>query len=953
MANAITSAVAFMIKPSEDQKPDLQSINEHISAVITKSITSHAKYWNAHDKKIMLFLTSTEVEVLVRQIFASKILRDNNLEQYNDVSEEFESLWAMWFRNEGGFGDAPVNSIFEGLVKGCESALDNAIAKGTLSAHEAKSMFRHNMLIKEIDGIKGALEFLTGSNVDVEAVNHFTNSYRDQLHYRSRTLRALGKNLTIDKFYVHPDIVSFDERHDSQGNITLREIVRSHHRAVILGTPGAGKSTLAQKLCFDLTFNSNEVVTSEFEVTPLLIILRDYGVFKKNQKISFVEFIEKTIYSDLQIKPPDNAIDYLLVTGRTLVIFDGLDELLETSYRQMICSDIELFCNAYKAVPVIVTSREVGYDEAPLNLQVFEKLRVNPFNKNQILSYVTKWFSHESDLPEDQQKQLAESFMTESSEVAELTSNPLMLNLLCNIYKSENYIPANRPEVYKKCAEMLFEKWDRARSNIPVEFTYEKDILPNIAYLAFWIYTNDELQSGVSDLQLIDKSAEYLHQKRYDDLDEARAIASTFISHCCGRAWIFTYIGENKEWQKVFKFTHTTFLEYFTALYLVRLYETSTQLADFLYPKVQKNEWDVVAQLAFQIKTSISENASEELFLFVMTKVESDDVRNAWHSISFLVRTLDYINPNIKILRTLANKLVSITVNLGKYYRQERPESSIHISSVFYSIARSNNENNKIIIQEIQRLVVEKLNECSSDNEYCLEILDLIPNYDFSTIKRESLVLLAKKSELAAKILLFKNIISSSEYVDFHGLAAIFMSSRHLTNPMSSHISIADIVIYNFNGFFCDIPFVYSMLDVIALAFDVIKIPVSIPYKYENEVSPIIMNGHVRVSSKELPIFSLSPDQIFGLFYLVSATYEINAKINLANDYVSELERFDNKTIKIITSIIASRYNTIKDNAYLSVGFSQKQLDMVSKWIEGKIDFVGDIGIEPKLIPVI
>ena len=41
-----------------------------------------------------------------------------------------------------------------------------------------------------------------------------------------------------------------------------------------------------------------------------------------------------------------------------MVIFDGLDELLDTHYRQEIKGDIESFCNLYPTVPVLITSRE-------------------------------------------------------------------------------------------------------------------------------------------------------------------------------------------------------------------------------------------------------------------------------------------------------------------------------------------------------------------------------------------------------------------------------------------------------------------------------------------------------------------------------------------------------------------------------------------------------------------
>ena len=57
--------------------------------------------------------------------------------------------------------------------------------------------------------------------------------------------------------------------------------------------------------------------------------------------------------------------------------------------------------------------------------------------------------------------------MIESEKVSDLRSNTLMLSLMCNIYRQENYIPENRPKIYQKCAEMLFKKWDKHRGINP------------------------------------------------------------------------------------------------------------------------------------------------------------------------------------------------------------------------------------------------------------------------------------------------------------------------------------------------------------------------------------------------------------------------------------------------------------------------------------------------------
>ena len=168
----------------------------------------------------------------------------------------------------------------------------------------------------------------------------------------------------------------------------------------------------------------------------------------------------------------------------------------------------------------MVTSRKVGYEQAPLDHETFELFHIAPFDETQVNEYIRKWFAADEEMPQAQREEKAEAFLKESRSVPDLRSNPLMLALLCNIYRGENYIPRNRPDVYEKCALMLFEKWDKSRG-IYVPLPFEVHVRPAMMHLAHWIYSNETLQGGVTEAALIGETTCYLCPRRYEDLDEA------------------------------------------------------------------------------------------------------------------------------------------------------------------------------------------------------------------------------------------------------------------------------------------------------------------------------------------------------------------------------------------------------------------------------------------------
>jgi len=480
-------------------------------------------YEPAEIDQICLFLTSSEAEVIVRQIYAAK-LSGSQQQSFELIREEFLTSFSLYTGIPEDELQDSAGLILDALIEGCEEALQIAIDQGRLSAHEAKSAFRHQIFLDEIAAIQKNLDLLTApSKPDIQAILKFEETYRQQVGERHKHITPpyidAAQKLLINRLYVCPNFVTTStNKGQERETLKMPDFLGGIYRAVLLGNPGGGKSTFTLKLCHVLATCYSERLFAGREVTPILVVLRDYGAKKKELNCSILQFIETTANSDYQIQPPPKAFEYLLLNGRAVVIFDGLDELLDTSYRQEISSDVESFCNLYPSVPVLVTSREVGYEQAPLDQEKFEIFRLAPFDEGQVQEYATKWFDVNTDLTPEQRKQKVAAFLEESKPVPDLRSNPLLLALMCNIYRGEGYIPKNKPDVYGKCAEMLFERWDKGRGiQVPLPIKeIESQIKPTMMYLAHWIYSDEALQSGVTERKLVAKAADYLCPKRFE-----------------------------------------------------------------------------------------------------------------------------------------------------------------------------------------------------------------------------------------------------------------------------------------------------------------------------------------------------------------------------------------------------------------------------------------------------
>lgn len=644
---------------------------EAAAAEIARQLGSTPKIGADHIQKM---LVSPEVVSLIRQMFAAEVLGKE--ESLTSIRQRFDRIFQLSLPPAKEYQQLS-RPLFSALTAAVHRSLSVEVELGSLAAHEALSAQRSRVLRDELEAVKKSVQQLRKHRrASVRRIIAFEERYREVVGVRHSSITPPHLNqapkVPIDDLYVLPRFVASHVKKDGKSTqIGIDGLLAKADRIVVLGNPGGGKSTFATKLCFELTSKTESEWFGGRRVTPILIVLREYAADNKERKVSILEFCEAQANSSYQLAPPPGTFEYLLLNGRALVIFDGLDELLETSQRQRITSEVESFCKLYPSTPIVVTSREVGYEQAPLNSRLFDVFRLGPFYVDQVEDYAKKWFALDADGRSEASDAKAAAFMAESMSVPDLRANPLMLGLMCTIYREELYIPRNRPDVYRKCAEMMFDRWDRRRG-IPIRFTFEGEFRPAIAFLAYWIYSDELLQAGVTEQQLIRKASEYLLSKRVEDRDEAEEIARNFVDFCRGRAWVFTNTGSTGSGDELYQFTHRTFLEYFTALYLSRIHETAEGLAKNLLPKIARREWDVVAQLAFQIKNIELEFASDRLLRTVVDEIGPTPGGHSRNRLTFAARCLEFLVPSSQLCRTLGNLCVTHAIRWVASHQNQR-----------------------------------------------------------------------------------------------------------------------------------------------------------------------------------------------------------------------------------------------------------------------------------------
>ena len=306
--------------------------------------------------------------------------------------------------------------------------------------------------------------------------------------------------------------------------------------AVVLGDPGAGKSTLARYLTLSLLEADPDSRVGVLQgYLPLLVELRTYARVRAEGKAeTFVEFLAYLAETEGYPFNAGQLEEFLRSDGRALVIFDGLDELFDPADRELAAERIAGFAARYPTTRVLVTSRIIGYKRAILTNSGFEHYTLQDLGDDQIGDFLATWYGlafHGRDQDSRERRERLLKAMTESRSIRELAGNPMLLTILAIIGKGQE-LPRERWKLYDHAATVLVHHWDINKhlrdERVEADFIGEddkKELLRRVA---------DRMQAGGGGLagnhlpadQLQGEFESYLRDRYQRDPASAKVIAA-------------------------------------------------------------------------------------------------------------------------------------------------------------------------------------------------------------------------------------------------------------------------------------------------------------------------------------------------------------------------------------------------------------------------------------------
>lgn len=363
---------------------------------------------------------------------------------------------------------------------------------------------------------------------------HVLDTYRAALisRYQNVDLEILdGSALVPLRSVFVPQRVGPD------GSSVLDVVAGPDRCIVLLGDPGAGKSTLARYVTLTL---------ADSATLPTLIELRSYAPWARED--SLLAYLERQYRTEGTGLPQAELVRYLDGGGPALLVCDGLDELFDARLREGVTRQIAATAARWPSLRVLVTSRIAGYRRSLLDHAGFVHFQLQNYDDAQIDEFVRAYDA----------EHLLDTIRSSPS-VRELAGNPLLLAILA----SSGELPERRLSVYAHAASVLVERWDvdRHLRDVRVEMDYVDrndrfELLRRVAA---------RVQSGavgnlIPHADLLAEFRTYLAERYALPPHRTKIVATAMIDQFVERNFVLRRVTPDR-----YGFVHRAFLEYFAA----------------------------------------------------------------------------------------------------------------------------------------------------------------------------------------------------------------------------------------------------------------------------------------------------------------------------------------------------------------------------------------------------
>jgi len=365
----------------------------------------------------------------------------------------------------------------------------------------------------------------------------------------------------IDDDKTVPKSRRAEYRRAERGRLDIAAVLREKTRIAIVGGPGCGKTTFLSYLALaHASGRHKEWLGVDRRRIPICISCKEL----KPASLPSSDDLHKWCLPELlKNDTPGDFFKKNLDEGACVILMDGLDEVATLQDRLVVIKWIREMAEVFHKNQFIVTSRIMGYEGAPMEAG-FTEYYASDFDDDDRRRFIHAWYETvettlqgRSDVVVAKAKADADNLydsILRNDRIKRLAGIPLLLSIIAIVHRYAGRLPENRVKLYEECVDLLLGGKDEF-IKFPLQFNSARKLVV-LKPLAHFMHSKPTRILERDNLinQISPDLARVAGEKV--SVDE-------FIEEVRLRSGLLVERG-----QQQFSFSHLTFQEYLTALYL-------------------------------------------------------------------------------------------------------------------------------------------------------------------------------------------------------------------------------------------------------------------------------------------------------------------------------------------------------------------------------------------------
>lgn len=366
--------------------------------------------------------------------------------------------------------------------------------------------------------------FELNSDEDFTVIEDKINIYKRNLrkrimesdwHDRYVELHIKGFPFKLCSYGIDTNSIQKTECHSLTN---VEDMLSLRDKMLLLGNPGAGKTTALLKIALDYLDNDNFL--------PVYIELNQY----REQPVD--EFIHEM--TGIKLSEIKNQ--------KCLILFDGLNELsiVKSCFYEYLKNPVPELAGH----KIIVTCRLNNYKG---NLLDYDAYAVLPISKSDVINFL------EIEFPGKSQN----IYVQMNNKLKELVATPLLLIMITGVFKYSSRLPNNLAELFQNFIEYILNQWETDKGNKYMACD-KIEALAEFAYRSYF-----QTYTGSCSVEEAQRVLTGVFQKFGYSKTEQTMIYNEVLTNGIVRCKLFTY-------PAMVSFCHQSFLEYFASKALLK-----------------------------------------------------------------------------------------------------------------------------------------------------------------------------------------------------------------------------------------------------------------------------------------------------------------------------------------------------------------------------------------------